>query len=77
MSTSWSCASSSLGAEPSLQLGQHSGKSLLSKLKKTDPTLGKKYSCEFLAGRLQVLCMAQVSSGSHTSTTTAHASTEG
>lgn len=44
MSISWSRASSSLGADLSLQLVQHSGKPLLSKLKKSDPTLGKKYS---------------------------------
>lgn len=49
-SLSWSQASSRFHPEPFLQLAQHSGKSLLSKLEKSDSTLRKKHSRELLSG---------------------------
>lgn len=63
-------------SKPSLWLTQQKGKFLLSKLEKSDPTLRKKHSHQLLLGRLQGSCMARISSGNCTGTTTVHVSTE-
>lgn len=49
-SPSWSQASHRFCPKSPLRLAQHSGKSPLSKLEKSDPTLRTKHSCESLPG---------------------------